>query len=979
MTVRRLRPFGFSQLMPNVVRNVLMVSSPYDCFILEEDGRFSDRMLTQYVQLDLASPPHFEHSTSGEAALERMAERPFDLVVTTHHLPDMSSLRLASEISAQHGDVPLAMLTYDRAEAQKFAQTPRSSGLAQTFLWTGDPRVLVAMVKSIEDMQNVQHDTYKGRVRVILVVEDSPAFYSAFLPPMYRELLEQVELLLPERLNERDRHSRRRARPKILLARNYEEAWSVFERYDPCLLGLICDLRFPRRGRLDDTAGLDFIGAVREEHPDLPVLLQSREANCAFYMQDMDVQCVNKNAPDLLVQIRRFMKRNFGFGTFVFRMPDGSEIERAEDMQQMADSLQKVPAESLIYHGQRNHISNWLMARSEFSLALEMRRVQVEDFDDIEELRSYVTEVLQRFLEMRQRGQITEFSERARLLERDFIRMGIGSMGGKARGIAFVSRLLAESGIHEKYSGIRIIVPRALVICADFFDSFCDRNDLLSRAIEAESDEEIVRLFLEQPLDDELRRFLRRVVAQVPYPLAVRSSSLHEDSRDQPLAGLYDTYMLPNSSHSQEVRLQQLSRAIRLVYASTFSRDARLFLSAHSLRLEEEKMAVVMQRLVGHRFGHLFYPDFSGVAQSLNYYPQRWMKPEDGIASVALGLGRTVVEGGQVFRFCPRHPEIGLQTSTTDQALKASQRRFYALDMSNPDFQPVCDSGANLSLCDLGRAESDGTLEAIGATYDHGNDRIYDTVYRDGTRLVNFSGVLQHGRFPLSDLLIDLLDITEEGLGGPAEIEFAVALDRQGKPAEMSVVQLRPLMAAGFEKPVSLKRLSPDVQVFLDGYSLGNGIYSGLRDIVYTHPDRLDLSRSREVAEVVAGINRKLCEGKRPYLLLGHGRWGTSDPWLGVPVNWSQVAGAQVIVELVVADSHIEASQGSHFFHNLTSLRVGFLSIDLSQAGHCADLNWLDSLPAREERLGVRHVTLPHEFEVRIDGQSGRGVALRPR
>ena len=979
MTGGSPRPFGYEALMPNLVRDVLLVASPYDRFILEEDGRFADRLLSQYVDMDLAAPPRFSHVSTAKQALERLETSHFDLVLTTPHCADMRPLQLASKVSRKFDKTRVAMLTYDHTDSQVYSQHPRSDGLEQVFLWTGDPRLLVTLVKSVEDLLNVDHDTRVGLVRVIIVVEDSPAFYSSYLSLIYSEILGQIQTLLVERLNEKDRRYRRRARPKILLARNFEEGVELFEKYHKFLLGTICDMRFPRRGRLDSNAGRDFIRMVRERQPDVPVLLQSSDSNHARVAEELGIHFADKNSPELLAQVRKFIRKNFGFGSFVFRSPDGEKIAKAEDMVQMLDALRTVPSETLHFHAARNHISNWLMARSEFALALELRPRKVSDFGTTEELRQYVVDVFTGFLRTRQRGEITEFARGQRTLAQDFTRIGSGSMGGKGRGIAFVSQVLAGDPIHEKYPDVRILVPRTAVLGTDVFEHYCELNDLRERALEAETDDEVVRLFLEQPLDSELMGDLEAILFQVRYPLAVRSSSLHEDSESQPLAGLYKTFMLPNCASSEELRLEQLSKSIRLIFASTFLSATRNYMQASSIRLEEERMAVILQRLVGRRHDDTFYPDFAGVAQSFNYYPFRSMRAQDGIATVALGLGQTVVAGGRALRFCPAHPELLPQMPNPQLALRNTQRDFFALDLSDPDFEPAIDEGTNLALLGLDVAKSHGTLEAVGATYSQENDTIYDTVHRPGVSLVNFAGVLRHGRFPLAELVQDLLRLGKEGMGTEVEMEFAVALGEGDRPPEMAVLQLRPLVTEGREVEVDLEGSGAFRVPLISAPALGNGVIAGIRDVVYVHPKTFDLNRTGSIARQVAQMNHRLERAGRPYLLMGPGRWGTADRFLGIPVQWREVAGAKVIVELELPELAIDPSQGTHFFHNLTSLRIGYFSLNLGNRGHLLDLAFLDRQPAEHESEHVRHLALDRALEVYIDGRVRQGLVLHSR
>lgn len=977
MKPRGPRPFGYESLMPNLVKDVLLVASPYDRFILEEDGRFADRLLSQYVEMDLSAPPHFDHVPSAKQALERMASEPYDLVLTTPHCSDMGPLELAARVRVSHPDTPVVMVTYDRAEAQQYSQRPRFEGLDQVFLWTGDPRLLVTLVKSVEDMLNVDHDTSEGLVRVIIVVEDSPSFYSSYLPIIYGEIMGQVKTLLERRLNERDRHYRTRARPKILLARTFEEAELLFEKYQAFVLGTICDLRFPRLGQLDPTAGRRFIELVRQRLPDLPVLLQSRDSEQEALARRLGVHFADKNSPELLKELRRFIRKNFGFGSFIFSDAEGSEVDRADDLLEMLEAVKRVPQDSLRDHAARNHISNWLMARSEFGLAMEVRPRRVSDFSTTDDLRNYLVEVFSRFLERQQKGEVTDFVRGSGAPERDFSRLGRGSMGGKGRGIAFVSHLLADHPIHQKYPGIRIQVPRTAVLCTDIFDQYCDTNQLRERALEAADDAEVVRLFLEQPLEDEVMEDLADILAKARYPLAVRSSSLHEDSEFLPLAGLYKTYMVPNCAAKAERRLEQLSKTIRLIFASTYLKASRAYLEANSLRVEEERMAVIVERLVGRRYGDRFYPHFAGVAQSYNYYPVGYLKPEDGVATVAVGLGQTIVEGRRALRFSPKHPHILPQMPTPEAALRISQREAFALDLSEPDFEPTIDDSSSLVLFDLAQAEKDGTLEAVGATYSPENDRIYDTIYREGHRLVNFAGVLKHDRFPLAPVLADMLEIGEEGMGTPVELEFAVSLGEGEELPEMAILQLRPLVAQGRESEVNLEDTGALKVPMLSGPALGNGVIRGLQHVVYVHPDRFELSRSRAAAEEIERINFRLEKENQVYMLIGPGRWGTADPWLGIPVEWRQVSSSRVIVELELPGLAIDPSQGTHFFHNLTSLRIGYFSLDLDQPGHLVDFRLLESLPAQSESELVRHVILPEPMEVYIDGRVRLGLALR--
>jgi hypothetical protein len=807
-------------------------------------------------------------------------------------------------------------------------------------------------------------------------VEDSPAFYSSYLPLLYTEVMAQTRFLMAERLNEREVLYRRRARPKIILARTYEEAEELFDRYQKYLLGIISDVSFWKNGAISKKAGIDLVARARRENPDIPVLLQSANSDHSEVAEDLDVAFADKGSPDLLSELRQFMLSNLGFGPFVFRLPDGEEVDQADGMEEMAQVLRRVPGASLRYHGERNHFSNWLMARSEFALSQAVRPVKVSDFSTDEDLRSYMIEEWSTFLDRRQRGEIAEFARGTNPLTRDFTRIGQGSMGGKARGSAFMNQMLVDHPIHDKYPGIKIVSPRSAALCTDVFDEFCHHYRLAERALEAESDEAIARLFLSVPLDRELMADLESILTRVRYPLAVRSSSLHEDSEVHPLAGLYKTYILPNSSPSLETRLEHLSQAIRLVYASTYFQGPRAYLDAHSMRLREEKMAVIIQRVVGRRHKERFYPDFAGVAQSFNYYPFRHLRPDDGIASVCLGLGQTVVEGRRALRFSPRHPQILPQMTTPSDILRNSQREFFALSMVETSAPVMMSESANLVRLDLNAAAKDGTLEAVGATYSPDNNAVYDTVYRTGVPIVNFAGVLKHGRFPLAPLLCDLLDLGEDGMGTSVEMEFAAALHPEEPKPEMAVVQLRPLGVRGHQTEVDLDAAGQGRRPFLAGAALGNGIIGGIQDVVYVHPKRFDVNGTPELAVEIGRLNARLAKERRPYMLLGPGRWGTADRWLGVPVVWEQVSGARVIVELEVPQSHIDPSLGAHFVHNITSLHIGYFCLNMGSSKDVVDLDFLESLPSVEERLSARHVRLPEPVAAYLDGRIGKGLVV---
>ena len=965
---------GYHSLMPNRVRDILLVASPYDCFILEEDGRFTEQIYSQYGELHLSSPPRFHQVSRGGQALDALGRMPVDLIITTPHCADMSPLELAEAVRRRRPALPVIMLTYDRLSAQTYADLVPEAAYEEVFCWTGDPALLLAMVKSVEDRLNVAHDTAVTSVRVILVVEDSPAFYSAYLPVLYTEVYAQTQALLADTVNEADRVYRMRARPKILLARTYEGAMRLVERYRPYLQGVVTDMRFPRGGTLDRDAGRALIGALRAAMPDLPILLQSSEPDHVAVAARLGVAFLEKQSPALLAQLREFMQEDLGFGPFVFRTPDGREIARAADIPALMRTIDQVPDACIRHHGERHHFSHWLMTRCEFQLAAEVHSWHVDDFATMDDARRRLRTALSQVLEIRQRGQVTDYRRGTEMLRRDFTRLGRGSMGGKARGLAFMSQQLARHPLRARFPGVRVFVPRSTVICTEVFEQYVAATGLRGRALAATDDEQVRALFLAEPLPDTLMEDLAAFLAEVRYPLAVRSSSLLEDSAFAPLAGLYDTKLVPNRSTDDAVRLQQLATAIKLVYASTFFQSARRYMQAASLRLEEERMGVILQRLIGTRHGPRFYPDFAGTAQSRNFYPIRYCAPEDGVATVALGLGHTVVDGGRALRFCPRYPEVVPQLSSPGQALRESQAEFRALDLT------AVDDGAGtprLARCPLEAAEADGTLPAVASVYDADNDRLVDSLATPGPRVVTFAPVLKYDRFPLARLLGELLALGASGLGTDVEMEFAVALGEDDGRSEFAFLQLRPLVAA---LPGATPGLAPreGERVWLRGPALGAGVIPGLGDVVYMHPDRWAPSRTQAAAAVIDAANSELLAAGRPYVLAAPGRWGTADPSLGIPVIWSQVSGARVIAELAIPGFRVDPSQGTHFFHNVTSLRVGYFSLDLAKEPGALDFDWLESLPAVREDAGVRHVRLPAPAEARLDGRARQRVVSRP-
>jgi CheY-like chemotaxis protein len=974
-------PFqAFQNLMPFRVQDILLVSSLYDSFTLQEDGRLNELIAGEFLELSLPQTPGLTHVSSGAEALDlAKAERRFNLIITTLRAADMDATELAREVKRAGLGIPVVAMAYDNEERKEFEATHDLSEIEGLFLWQGNARVLVAIVKYVEDRRNVAHDTAAMGVRVILVVEDNVRYYSSFLPEIYTELIRQSQSLISEGINPSHKLVRTRARPKLLLASTFEEAWELFARYEPYLLGLVSDVEFPRNGARDRGAGFELARKAREHIPDLPIVLQSSRAEFAPGAARVGAAFLRKYSETLLSDLRAFMVEHFAFGDFVFRLPDGTEVDRAKDLKSLEERLRTVPAESIGYHAARNHFSNWFTARTEFGLARRLRPRRVSDYPTLEDLRNDLVASIADYRRDQSETLVADFDPNTFDPGTNFFaRIGNGSLGGKARGLAFVRYLLNYHGIGKRMPGVRIAVPPAVVLATDCFDRFLARNGLRDLALNSRDDKRILSEFLRASLPRDVVRKLRAFVEVVPWPLAVRSSSLLEDSQYQPFTGVYETFMLPNNHPDVRVRLRQLLLAVRRVYASTFLCQAKDYLHATPYRLEEEKMAVAIQRVVGTHHGERFYPDFSGVARSYNYYPTPPLKAEDGVAAVALGLGRSVVAGERCLTFCPRHPQVLVQFSSAEEILRNSQRDFWALEL-DADADPESEQAMRERRFSLDAAEQDGTLYGLGSTYSAENHAVYDGLSRPGVRLVTFAPILKLGVFPLAEILSVLLDVGSRGMNRPAEIEFAgrVSVD-PNTPHEFGFLQMRPLVPAHETENLDLGEAPTEALVCRSSSVMGNGIIDSIRDVVVVDFHRFDRSMSRAAAAEIARFNHELSNAGRPYLLIGVGRWGSTDPWLGIPVSWDQIAGARVIVESGFRDFRVTPSQGSHFFQNLTSFQVGYFTLNADVGEGFIDWDWLASHPAEGELRFVRHLRFEEPLVVKMNGRRNQGLIYKP-
>jgi hypothetical protein len=971
----------FHELMSIKIREILLVASPYDAYVLEEDGSLATRIITEYSGLNLSMPPRVTRVSSGEEAIGLLQQKRFDMVITMPFVQDMDGSALALRIQGAYPKLPVILLGYSVRTLFPAGSFQKPPGIERVYVWSGNSDLLLAIVKNAEDRLNIVQDTTRGNVRVLVLVEDSPVFYSSLLPLLYKEIVQQTQAVLHVGLNEEHRLLRMRSRPKIVLAETFEEAAALIDCYRDYLIGVISDTRIPREGRLDPEAGIELLRQTRRENPDIPVLLMSSESSNREKARSVAASFLDKNSPTLPAELHEYFLEYLGFGDFVFRMPDGREIGRASNLRTLERIAQEIPDASLVYHASRNHFSNWLMARSEFALASSFREVKTSDFADPADLRLFIVSGIRKLRHLQQKGIVTRFKAETFDAEvMDFVKIGEGSMGGKARGLAFLSFLLHQRpDLLHAYPGVSIQIPKSLVITTDGFEAFMRLNGLQHCYRCEQTDAQVARTFLDARMPENLLADLQAYLSQVSHPLSVRSSSLLEDAHFQPYAGLYHTYMIPNNDPDPAIRLRQLADAIKLVYASTFSEDPRAFSRSTVGQLQAEAMAVIVQEIVGERYGDHFYPAISGVAHSHNFYPFGRMLPEDGIANIALGMGKTVVEGESSLRFCPKHPGILPQFQTVSDILGNCQRRFYALNLDRYPETLLFSPKTNLTCRQVDEAENEFPVRLLSSRYDPEEDRIRDTGGHGGVPVLTFAPVLRHNLFPLSALLSDLLDFGMKGMGCPVEIEFAVNLGTEEKRKnEFVLLQIRPLMT-DIDKSQVVIRAEDIQEAFLVSHqALGQGIHR-FCDLLYVRPETFRPEGTEQIAAEIGSINARLVQAHRKYLLIGPGRWGSADKWLGIPVKWHQISGVGGIVEIRDPRIPADPSQGSHFFQNITSLGIPYITVDLAHADDAIAWHRLHAFSVETELQYVRHIRIEPHIELRIDTRANRCVAVLPQ
>lgn len=969
------RFLGIHDLMKFRVTEILLISTEYDAYVLEEDGRLDEKIYHQFNDLSIPFVPRIHWVANGEEAFEELKTRTIHLIITMSRISDMSSFEAETAIHKAYPDIPIVMLSYDRLPPVMIDRIRNYSCINRVFHWSGNNKVLLAIIKYIEDLKNVEDDSKMG-VQSILLVDDSPVYYSQILPIIYTEILTQTRCLVLHAMNSSHGLLRVRFRPKILLAETYEEAMEIISTYRYNLLGVISDVRFPKAGVLTPSAGFELAQRVRETIPDLPFLLQSDELENAEKAKEFHLHFLDKNSPNLLHNLRTYILENYGFGSFVFKYPDGRVIDEATDITSLERIIRNLPEESLYYHATQNHFSRWFRARAEGEVADKLRFVDIEEFGNISDIRAYILKVLNDYFQKYLSGLILDFEGLSKKdMENAFIKLGTGSLGGKARGVAFMHAMIAKAHLADKYEDMKIKVPRSFVIGSDVFEKFIEENNLHSFLACNPTEEEIAQKFTESSLPSDIQENLRVLTKYIMCPLAVRSSSILEDSRILPFAGIYKTYIVPNSHEDTEIRFKQLSDAVKLVYASVFYASPVQYAKNADIRIEEEKMAVLIQELVGERYGDIYYPVISGVAQSYNFYPYYPMKPEEGTVSLALGLGKTIVEGERVYRFSPVYPKLNPLVSSPDEYQKKSQNAFYAVNLkTSADITLSADEDYVYKKLPISQANKDQSLEYIGSTYSIEDDCIYDNVYQPGPKLVTFTPILKYNRLPLTQIIKDLLRVGKQAFGTDVEIEFAVNIPKdKSKHKEFNFLQIRPMVVGREAHQVNLDD-SMESWCFSQR-TIGNGFYQSIHDIIFVDPETFNLQDTNQIANEIGELNQILFKEGRRCILVGFGRMGTSDRWLGIPLKWEQMSQAMVIVEVDRKDLRPEPSLGSHFFHNLTAANMGYFHIqyDNEDEGKL-DWDWLLNQPVLQKTQYVKLVRRNDPFTVKIDGRSFKGI-----
>ena len=955
------------------IHEILLVASPYDAFILEEDGKLTEQILTEYIGMNLSYAPRVWNASSARKANQMIKERFFDLIIVMIRISDIDPFKFSKKLKTKYPEKPIVLLAFDQSEIKHISEKDKKI-FDEIFIWSGNSNVFPATIKSIEDKRNIDEDIKTADIRTIIFIEDTPRFYSSILPVLYKEIIYHTKQLIDKSLNNSQKLLHMRARPKIIHVENLEDAKKYIKKYRKNILGIISDLRFPHTDDNNFLGEILLIKYLKKIKSSIPFILQTTEKDYKNISKEYSVKILNKNSPVLFKDLQKFMVANFGFGDFKFRMPNGKILETATSVKELYKNIKIIPEKSLQYHASNNHFSNWLALRGEFKLSTEFRKLKLTDFDSIEKRRKYHIKLIEKGEKNYQKSKIVQFSEKNSDFSHDFIQIGNGSLGGKARGLAFANTILNKK-IKKKFNSTIIRIPKTIVISTDEFDNFIEKNNLWEFALNNTSNEIILKKFLKSTIHKKLKNKLLSILKNISGPIAIRSSSLLEDSQYQPLAGMYSTFMLPNSHTDIKERLNQLCESVKRVYASTFFKGPKSLMDTISHRHEEEKMAVIIMELVGKDHGDIFYPTFSGVAQSYNYYPVSYMKRNEGVVFTALGLGKTIVDGEKSLRFSPKYPDILSQYYSIKSTISNSQNKFYALKM-NDGINPITSGESkNLELFDLAQAENHGVLKHLASVITN-DDIMRDSLKYRGSRVITFANILKYERFPLLDIVNHLMKIGEKSLGCPVEIEFAVNLN-ENQIDEFALLQIKPMLIGNRNKNISITKYINDNLLF--SYSnqvLGNGEIDGIEYIMYVDPLKFQRDKTKKISSEINSLNKKL-GAKKPYLLMGPGRWGTADPWLGIPVNWDSITNAKIIIEVGLDELNPEPSFGSHFFQNLTSLRIGYFTITKKMHKKHIDWDWLKTQKTYIKTNYVKVVKLSKPLYIQLDGIEGQGVILK--
>lgn len=964
----------FVNLMTKRIFNVLLVANPYDAFMLEDDGRIDEKIFIEYMNLSLRYPPRFTQVSTEEDAWRQLGVTMFDLVICMPGSDNSDTFDIARQIKERYPHIPLVVLTpFSHGITQRMEHEDLSI-FEYVFCWLGNTDLLVSIIKLIEDKMNLEHDIKEVGVQMIMLVEDSIRFYSSVLPNLYKFVLRQSQEFATEALNEHQRTLRMRGRPKIVLTRSYEEAMGLYRKYSNNVLGVISDARFPHEGVDDPLAGVKLLTEIRQCDPFVPLILQSAEEDNREYADRLEVQFIDKNSKKMDVDLREAVSASFGFGDFIFLNPQTlEEVARVHNLKELQNVIYSIPADSLLYHITRNHVSRWLYSRAIFPVAEFLKQVTWESLQDIDAHRKIIFEAIVKYRKMKNQGVVAVFQRDRFDRYSNFARIGDGSLGGKGRGLAFIDNMVKRHAEFEEFENTAVVIPKTVVLCTDIFDEFMDMNNLYQLALSEADDEIILRTFLRAKLPDRLVEDFFAFFEVVKSPIAIRSSSLLEDSHYQPFAGIYSTYMIPYLEDKYEM-LRMLSDAIKGVYASVYYKDSKAYMQATRNVIDQEKMAVILQEVVGTQYGDRYYPSISGVARSINYYPINDEQAEEGTVSLALGLGKYIVDGGLTLRVCPYHPDKVLQTSEMEMALRETQTRFYALDLKNTGDNFSLDDGFNLLKLSVKEAEKDGSLNYIASTYDPYDMVIRDGIYPGGRKVITFANILQHDVFPLARILQLVQKYGQGEMRRPVEIEFAVNLDARTKSGTFYLLQIRPMvdMKADFTEDLNL---IPETHLLLKSEnSLGHGVVDDIRDVIYVKTEGYSASNNQLIAYDIEKLNKRFLDEDKHYILVGPGRWGSSDTWLGIPVKWPNISAARVIVEAGLTNYRIDPSQGTHFFQNLTSFGVGYFTINAYMNDGLYNQELLNSMPAVEETQFIRWVRFDNPLTVKMDGKKKIGV-----